>query len=109
MSFEPFLAGPQPGALHDRGTFIRQTYTYLSFAVMGFILLSAIFMVTGIGEMMLIMLSHGGRYGWLVVLGAFMLVSMMATRLADNVDSEVTQRIGLAIYVLAEALIFARC
>lgn len=32
---------------------------------------------------------------------------MLATRLADNVESNQTQLIGLGIYVLAEALIFA--
>lgn len=50
---------------------------------------------------------NGGQFGWLVVLGAFIVVSMLATRLADNVESNRTQLLGLGIYVLAEALIFA--
>ncbi|MEO3991314.1 Bax inhibitor-1/YccA family protein [Pseudocitrobacter cyperus] len=107
MPFKPSFEGPQSGQLSDRATFIRRTYTHLAIAVLGFILLSAVLMNLGIGEMMLQRLAAGGRYGWLVVLGAFMLVSMLATRLADNVDSENTQQIGLGIYVLAEALIFA--
>jgi len=107
MSFKPSFAGPQSDRQVDRGTFIRRTYVNLSVAVLGFILLSAVLMNRGVGEMMLEMLASGGRFGWLVVLGAFMLVSMLATRLADNVDSENTQQIGLAIYVVAESLIFA--
>lgn len=51
------------------------------------------------------MLLAGGRYSWLVVLGAFMLVGMLATRLADNAGNNQTQLIGLGIYVLAESLI----
>ncbi len=35
-------------------------------------------------EYALDVLLAGGRYSWLVVLGAFMLVGMLATRLADN-------------------------
>lgn len=46
--------------------------------------------------------------GWLF-LGAFMLVGMLATRLADNAGNNQTQLIGLGIYVLAESLIFAPC
>lgn len=107
MSFKPLFEGPQSARQTDRATFIRQTYIHLAVSVLGFILLSAVLMNQGVGEMMLAKLAAGGRYGWLVVLGAFMLVSMLATRLADNVESDNTQQIGLGIYVLAEALIFA--
>ncbi|POP44563.1 permease [Superficieibacter electus] len=107
MSFKPFFAGPQPGLRSDRATFIRQAYLHLAGAVTGFIVLSGMFMSTGLGAKMLEVLMAGGKYGWLVVLGAFMLVSMLATRLADNASSNQTQLIGLGIYVLAEALIFA--
>lgn len=107
MSFKPFFAGPQPGLHVDRATFIRRTYLHLATAVMGFIVLSALLIYTGIGVRMLNVLVTGSKYGWLVVLGAFMLVSMLATRLADNADSNQTQLIGLGIYVLAESLIFA--
>ncbi|MCU8649950.1 Bax inhibitor-1 family protein, partial [Escherichia coli] len=70
-------------------------------------ILSALFIFSGLGKMMLRVLMNSGQFGWLVVLGAFILVSMLATRLADNVESNQTQLIGLGIYVLAEALIFA--
>lgn len=107
MSFKPSFAGPQPGLHTDRATFIRRAYLHLAAAVMGFIVLSGALMFTGIGDIMLEVLMVGGKYGWLVVLGAFMLVSMLATRLADGADSNQTQLIGLGIYVLAESLIFA--
>lgn len=107
MSFKPPFEGVQPVVMTDRATFIRCAYMHLAGAVVGFIILSALFIFSGLGKMMLRVLMNSGQFGWLVVLGAFILVSMLATRLADNVESNQTQLIGLGIYVLAEALIFA--
>lgn len=107
MSFQPSFEGPQPGSRTDRITFIRRTYAHLAAAIAGFIILSAGLMTLGIGKLMLSVLASGGRYSWLVVLGAFMLVGMLATRLADNTASNNVQLAGLGIYVLAESLIFA--
>lgn len=107
MSFQPSYEGPQPDSKTDRITFIRRAYVHLSAAIAGFIVLSAILMTMGVGELMLSVLAAGGRYSWLVVLGAFMLVGMLATRLADNTASNNVQLVGLGIYVLAEALIFS--
>lgn len=107
MSFKTSFEGVQPVVMTDRATFIRRAYMHLAGAVVGFIILSALFIFSGPGKMMLRVLMNSGQFGWLVVLGAFILVSMLATRLADNVESNQTQLIGLGIYVLAEALIFA--
>ncbi|EDV4563049.1 permease [Salmonella enterica subsp. enterica] len=107
MSFQPSFAGPQPDSRIDRATFIRRAYMHLAAAIAGFIVLSAAWMLIGVGELMLNVLLAGGKYSWLVVLGAFMLVGMLATRLADDAGSNHTQLIGLGIYVLAESLIFA--
>ncbi|EFI4024427.1 permease, partial [Escherichia coli] len=106
-SFKTSFEGVQPVVMTDRATFIRRAYMHLAGAVVGFIILSALFIFSGLGKMMLRVLMNSGQFGWLVVLGAFILVSMLATRLADNVESNQTQLIGLGIYVLAEALIFA--
>lgn len=107
MSFQPSFAGPQPDSRIDRTTFIRRAYLHLAGAIVGFIVLSAAWSFIGVGEYALDVLLAGGRYSWLVVLGAFMLVGMLATRLADNAGNNQTQLIGLGIYVLAESLIFA--
>ena len=106
MSLEPFYAGAQPRAETDRATFIRRAYMHLAVAIFGFIALSAVLMQAGIGLMMAQVLFKSS-YSWLIVLGAFMLVGMLATRLADNAPSNGVQLVGLGIYVLAEALIFA--
>ncbi|EPQ7636294.1 Bax inhibitor-1/YccA family protein [Escherichia albertii] len=107
MSFKPSFEWIQPVEITDRATFIRRAYLHLAGAVVGFIFLSALFLFSGISKMLLRILMNGGQFGWLVVLGAFIVVSMLATRLADNAESNRTQLLGLGIYVLAEALIFA--
>ncbi|HEB1776632.1 TPA: Bax inhibitor-1/YccA family protein [Escherichia albertii] len=107
MSFKPSFEWIQPVEITDRATFIRRAYLHLAGAVVGFIFLRALFLFSGISKMLLRILMNGGQFGWLVVLGAFIVVSMLATRLADNVESNRTQLLGLGIYVLAEALIFA--
>lgn len=90
----------------QRAEFIKNTYLYLSGAVLVFAVLSAVFFNTGLGMAFLKVLG-GSSYAWLAVLGAFMLVGWLATNLADNAESNQKQLMGLGIYVLAEALIFA--
>lgn len=107
MSFQPSFEGPHPGSAVDRVTFIRRTYVHLAAAIAGFIVLSTVLMAMGIGDLMLRVLWTSGKFGWLAVLGAFMLVGMLATRLADNTASNQVQLMGLGIYVLAESLIFS--
>lgn len=90
----------------QRAEFIKTTYLYLSGAILAFAVLSAVFFTTGLGMTMLKALG-GSRYGWLAVMGAFMLVGWIATSMADNAESNQKQFMGLGIYVLAESLIFA--
>lgn len=90
----------------QRAEFIKTTYLYLSGAILAFAVLSAVFFTTGLGMTMLKALG-GSRYGWLAVMGAFMLVGWIATSMADNAESNQKQFMGLGIYILAESLIFA--
>lgn len=106
MSLEPSYAGVGPSQLADRATFIRRTYLHLAAALGAFIVLCGGFVVSGLGAAMIQVLAKTS-YSWLVVLGAFMLVARMATHLSENSESNRTQQAGLALYVLAEALIFA--
>ena len=61
---------------------------------------------TGIAEA-LFNLVAASRFVWLAILGAFALLGWFSRELAAQADSPQTQYIGLGVYVVAEALIFA--
>ena len=88
----------------DRAEFIRNTYAHLAGAVGGFIALELLFFSTGIADSVSrAMLSN--RFGWLLVIGGFALLGWMARSFTEN-ENQQTQYAGLAIYVVAEAIVF---
>ncbi len=88
-----------------RAEFIRLTYFHLAGAIALFTLLEAAFLQMGWGQFALNLIGNG-RYSWLIVLGAFMGVSWLADRWANNDASKGMQYAGLALYTVAEAVIF---
>ena len=91
----------------ERGAFIVKTYVHLFFAIIAFIMLEALIQLTPIAGGMLNVIGAAGQFGWLMVLGAFMLVSHIANKWAHSSTSLGMQYAGLSLYVVAEALIFA--
>lgn len=89
----------------ERASFIRKTYLHLAGAVLIFILMEAYLISSGAGlwaaQTML-----GTRYSWLIVLGLFMGVSMLAQWWANSQTSKALQYMGLGIFIVAEAIIF---
>lgn len=105
-SFNPYAVGPVAEApLETRTDFVRKTYTHLAGAIGVFALLEWMLLSIIPAESILGML-QGTRYSWLIVLGAFMIVSMIANKWAYNGASKGMQYAGLALYVVAEAVIF---
>lgn len=88
-----------------RRIFIRKTYTHLMAAVYAFIGLEFLLFALGFDDVMLRMLGQS-RYSWLIVLGAFMVVSWIANSWALSSTSLGMQYAGLFLYVLAESVIF---
>lgn len=86
-----------------RGAFITRTYTHLLGAIGAFTLLEVYLFSTGMAEV--IAQAFLGT-SWLLVLGGFMVVSWLATHLANNSKSTGAQYGALAGFVVAEALIF---
>ncbi|MBL8300417.1 MAG: Bax inhibitor-1/YccA family protein [Rhodanobacteraceae bacterium] len=86
--------------------FIRSTYVHLGGAIVAFTLLCAAFYLSGVGVAMLKFMG-ASKWAWIGFLGAFMVVGWLATSWADNAESNSKQLLGLGVYVLAEALIFA--
>lgn len=93
-------------SVEDRAGFLVRTYLHLVGAIFAFVFLEAAFFATGIAHRVAETVFLSGRFGWLVVLGAFMGVSWVADRWARSDASEGMQYAGLALYVLAEAVIF---
>lgn len=90
----------------ERAEFIRQTYFHLAGAVAAFICLEFIMFQTGIAEgLTLFVLSS--RFSWLFFLGGFALLGWLSRELTAQADSINTQYLGLGIYVVGEAIIFA--
>jgi FtsH-binding integral membrane protein len=87
-----------------RTRFIRLTYLNLAGAILAFMAAEAVLLnlpqTPGMVQTM-----TGSRYGWLIVMGAFMFVSWIATNWAQSSVSLTTQYFGLGLYVLAEAVI----
>ncbi len=86
-----------------RAQFIARTYLHLLGAVAGFVLLEFVFFTTGIAGALLAGLT---AVPWLVVLGAFMVAGWLASRLAHSVESKAIQYAGLALMVVAYAVLF---
>jgi FtsH-binding integral membrane protein len=89
----------------ERARFIRNTYLHLAGAILAFIFLEVFLFSSGaaytIASTML-----GGRFSWFLVLAVFMGVSYVANWWANSQASKAMQYLGLALYVVAEAIIF---
>lgn len=88
----------------ERAAFIRRTYLHVAGAILAFIVLEAILLSLPVGGVIATVL--GARFGWLLVLAAFMGVSFLAQRWATSATSPGLQYLGLGLFVVAEAIIF---
>jgi len=86
-----------------RATFITRTYVHLYGAIVAFTLFEALIFMTGLA---LPIARAFLSVSWLWVLGGFVLVSWLASRIAHNAQSTAVQYLALAGYVVAEGLIF---
>jgi FtsH-binding integral membrane protein len=89
--------------VQSRATFISRTYAHLFAAILAFTLIEVYFFKTGLAET--IARSLLGT-SWLFVMGGFMVVSWLASRVALTATSKVAQYAALAGFVVAEAIIF---
>lgn len=92
----------------ERTAFMRRTYAHLAAAVGLFMLIEvALFtLVPPATQNQIMQWMVGGRWNFLIVLGAFMVVSWIADGWARSATSLPTQYAGLILYVVAEAAIF---
>ena len=91
----------------ERTIFLRRTYSHLGAAVFVFMALE-LMIFTLVPQPQLMALSQWmlSGWNWLLVLGAFMVVSMIADRWARASTSLAMQYAGLSLYVVCEAVVF---
>ena len=86
-----------------RATFISRTYAHLFFAILSFTLIEVFLFKTGLAETIARSLLG---VSWLFIMGGFMVVSWLASRIALTSTSKLAQYAALAGFVVAEAIIF---
>lgn len=102
-TMNPYTVAQAPAS--ERAMFIRRTYAHLAGAIAGFIGVEFALLQSSLGEAMLQFIG-ANKYGWLMLLGGFMIAGWLARSLAEKVESIPMQYLGLALYVTAEAVIF---
>ena len=101
-----FESQPLPIGQRDTATraeFISKTYNHLMAAIVGFTLFEVWLFTSGLAEPIAQALLGGS---WLLVLGAFMVVSWGATRVAQTSNNIGSQYAALAAFVVFEGIIF---
>ena len=87
----------------SRATFVSRTYTHLFGAITAFTLIEIFLFKRGLAEPMARAMLG---VSWLFVLGGFVVVSWLASRVAHTATSKAAQYGALAGFVAAEAIIF---
>lgn len=90
-----------------RSQFLVRVYQHLALAVLAFMAFETLLFATGIAEGIYTFLVTTGGFAWLLILGGFMIVSMLASRSAHQLGNPRAQYGALFAMAGAEALIFA--
>jgi FtsH-binding integral membrane protein len=88
----------------ERATFIRKTYLHLAAAILAFVGLETVFLNTDIIVQPMLKVLMSGQW-WMIMLG-FIAVGWVAEKWAQSETSPAVQYLGLALYTVAEAVIF---
>ena len=98
-----YLAPVSQASVEDRSDFIWKTYAHVVGAILAFAAISGYFLTSGVGESLAPLMFNN----WLLVIGAFMLVSWGASHIAHRLESKPAQYAAFGGFVFAEALLFA--
>ncbi len=90
----------------QRSAFIARTYAHLLGAIVAFAALEVLWFSTPVAQAMLDFLVRGGRFTWLLFMGAFVGVSMLADKWALSSTSVGKQYAGLGLYTVFESVLF---
>lgn len=90
-----------------RSAFLVKVYQHLALAIAAFIGFETILFVTGIAKAFYEFLATTGGFAWLMVLGGFAIVNMIASRSAHKLGNVPAQYGALFAMAAAQAVIFA--
>jgi FtsH-binding integral membrane protein len=90
-----------------RAQFIRRTYSLLAASILAFIVVEGYLFASGAAYSITNMIFGRGGVGWLPVLIGFMVIGWISDKWAVSQSSKGVQFLGLGLYIVAEALIFA--
>jgi hypothetical protein len=86
-----------------RATFVARTYAHLLAAILAFTGIEIFLFTSGLAETMAVSMLG---VSWLWILGGFVVLSWIASRMAHTAQALGTQYLALGIFVVAEAIIF---
>jgi hypothetical protein len=94
----------------ERARFVQRTYRGLLLAVLAVavivqLLTTNAYLIANLSDP-LVTFAFGARWNWAIVLGAFVLLSLLADVAARHSRSGLLQSVGLALYVVVEAVVF---
>ena len=89
--------------VEPRSTFIWRTYGHVAMAILGFGAIEVYLFDSGLAS---VIAPRMLGLNWLLILGAFMVVGWLASRVAHQVESKSMQYLALAGFVVAQAIIF---
>ncbi len=90
-------------AVAERSEFIWKCYAHVVVAILAFAAIEVYLFSSGVAARIAAPMMNN----WFLVLGAFILVGWGATHLAHRLESKTSQYAAFAVFVVAEALIFA--
>ena len=90
-------------SVEDRSEFIWKSYAHVVVAILAFAAVEVYLFQSGI----VMAIAEPMLNNWLMVLGAFMLVGWGATHVAHRIESTAAQYAAFALFIVAEAIIFA--
>jgi uncharacterized protein len=90
----------------ERSQFMRRVYGTLAFALLAFVALEAFLLSIPAVREAAVALVTKSRFMWLAIMIGFMAVTWFAQKMAMSSTSQGKQYAGLAIYIVAEALVF---
>jgi FtsH-binding integral membrane protein len=97
------LAPVSEASVSDRSQFIWKTYAHVVGAILVFAGVEVYFFESGVA----MAIAEPMLNNWLMVLGGFMLVSWGASHVAHRLESTAAQYAAFALFIVAEAWIFA--